>query len=115
MKHPIEQEKEYSGSTTDFPRLLALVILVLIFVGAFFLYLGLRGMDNSLTVAAGAAMGSALFVGAILIITVLGFEALKSRLTEQTKLLKQQNAYLRYLAESMREERKNAKETTREG
>lgn len=76
--------------------ILGLIALILILAGGFFIYLGLSGLDNSLTVAAGAAMGSAFLVAAILLIVVIGF-------TTMNQTLSRQAVYLHYLAEQEHE------------
>ena len=65
-----------------------LVMALALLGGAFFIVIGLLGLDNSITVAASAAMGSALFVFVILLLVARGFDGLNKRLDEQNKALR---------------------------
>ncbi len=81
----------------------------LLLLGAiFFIYLALSSLDNSITVAAGAAMGSALLVGVVLLAVSQGFADLKGRQDRTNDLLEQQNEYLAYLAGRTRQRREAA-------
>ncbi len=56
--------------------------------GVFFVFIGLMSLDNSISIAAGAAMGSAMFVFVILLMVARGFDGLNQRLDEQNKALR---------------------------
>jgi uncharacterized BrkB/YihY/UPF0761 family membrane protein len=80
--------------------IIGLLAVVAFLAGAFFVYIGVSSLDNSLSIAAGAAMGSAFFMLVVLygisrIVTLQ--EAQLEALDEQTKLLK-------YIANQQRKE-----------
>lgn len=67
---------------------LGLVMVAAFLGGLFFVFIGLMSLDNSISIAAGAAMGSALFVLVILLMVARGFDGLNKRLDEQNKALR---------------------------
>lgn len=71
-----------------------LINLLVFAVAAFYIIIGLTSFDNSITVAAAAAMGSALLV--FIILTTVG--RIERLLETQNNLLEEQNKVLKYMA-----------------
>lgn len=71
--------------------------------GIFFLYIAVTSLDNSITIAAGAAAACAFFVLTLMIIVGQGLSELHKKQDEQTRLLEMQVTYLKYLAQRERD------------
>jgi hypothetical protein len=79
-----------------------LINLLVFAVAAFFIVIGLASLDNSITVAASAAMGSVLLV--FIILTTVG--RIERLLETQNDLLEEQNKVLKYMAKQRGDETK---------